>query len=324
MSTKRWTIVLALFALEVVGFERAANAWGCEGHQAVGIIATKHLAATNPAALAKAVAILQKSPVGPDVKSICNNAGLPPLAAAANWADDVRGARPSTAPFHFIDVPISTNPPIATADFCKKGCVVDAIDKFSNVLQNQSAKPEERADALRFLVHFVGDSHQPLHTSMNSDRGGNCVPVSFFQEKPTIRVDPKDKDKLTVSPNLHSVWDGKIIRAVFKNHGWTVENYADFLLKKFGPSMGNSALSSPAVWITQGHDLAITAYSKVPISVVQNAVDVDKCTPAIVNPLQAKDFKIDQAYVNAEAAVVERQIARAGFRLAALIEKLMK
>jgi hypothetical protein len=317
-------MLVAMLALEGIGFERAANAWGCEGHQAVGIIATKHLEAKNPAALAKALDILTKSPAKPGVSSICNNAGLPMLAAVANWADDVRGERPATAPFHFIDVPLSIGPPIKIAEFCDDGCVVNAIERFSKVLGNPSAKAEQKADALRFLVHFAGDSHQPLHTSMNNDRGGNCVPVTFLKEKPTISAAPNDPDRLSISPNIHSVWDGKIIRAQFRKHKWNVEDYAGHLLKKFEPTLGNWTKAPPSTWITEAHTLAIPAYSKVTIDIVQNPVNVAKCTPAIVNPLKVKDFKINQDYVNSQAAVVEKQVARAGFRLAVLIETLMK
>src|SRR5205085_11694130 len=64
-----------------------------------------------------------------------------------------------------------------------------------------SSSPAARAQALRFLIHLIGDIHQPLHAIANGDRGGNCVPVTWFGQT------PQAEGNGGASPNLHGVWD---------------------------------------------------------------------------------------------------------------------
>ncbi len=73
--------------------------------------------------------------------------------------------------------------------------MVEAIQRFERVLRNRGSGRKERVDALRFLVHFVGDIHQPLHAGYASDRGGNDIRVRWFGE----------------STNLHTVWDEDLV-----------------------------------------------------------------------------------------------------------------
>lgn len=87
--------------------------------------------------------------------------------------------------------------PISAAGFdaardCSRGnCVVAKIDQFSAELRDRNAPPKQRLEALKFLVHFIGDVHQPLHASDNGDRGGNNIHEEFKGRK----------------TNLHAVWD---------------------------------------------------------------------------------------------------------------------
>src|SRR5205814_9877729 len=127
----------------------------------------------------------------------CTPSGLPVFADVATWADDVRDE--TTANFHFIDVPLTVMPPIDTQKFCTKGCVVDAIEKYRKQFKAAGATDKDKADALRFLIHFAGDSHQPLHAAMNSDRGGNCVPVKYLKTEPKIsHPEPAHPHKVSI------------------------------------------------------------------------------------------------------------------------------
>lgn len=154
-----------------------AFSWGPEGHNLVARLAEARL---TPEARARVAAIL-----GPNTS----------LASIASWPDQIRRGRPETAPWHYIDIPID-RPHLDMARDCPKGdCVIAKIEDFGKALRDPATPPEQRKEALMFLVHFIGDMHQPLHCSNNEDKGGNDVRMQFFG-KPM---------------NLHSVWDGGLL-----------------------------------------------------------------------------------------------------------------
>jgi hypothetical protein len=151
-------------------------AWGPQGHKAVAAIATGHL---TPRA-SKEVESLLGSGVS--------------LEDIAVWADDIRRDRPDTAPWHYINVPVKVKRGFL-ASFCPEGgCITKKIPELITVLRNPQSSRESREEALKFLVHFVGDLHQPLHVGDRGDRGGNDLDVTFFGDK----------------TNLHSAWDSAI------------------------------------------------------------------------------------------------------------------
>lgn len=121
------------------------------------------------------------------------------LAGVATWADSVRYTKWGrfSSDFHFIDAKDSP-PSSCGVDFdrdCKKdrGCVVSALQNYTARLLDPALPASEHAIAAKFVVHFVGDLHQPLHTE-DVARGGNGIPVTF--------------DRARV--NLHHVWDTSI------------------------------------------------------------------------------------------------------------------
>ena len=83
-------------------------------------------------------------------------------------------------------------------------CVVEAIERFSKELTDPNLSKDKRAEALKFLVHFVGDIYRPMHVSFASDRGGNRVKTDYNEEQ----------------PNLHSVWDPWLIRTRLGDRHW--------------------------------------------------------------------------------------------------------
>jgi hypothetical protein len=175
-----WTLIA--IAATFVGVPSEAQAWGPVGHETVAYLAEDSL---NPAAKQKIDDLL-----GPDLD----------LASIANWADQIRATtRPDTAPWHFID--IEDRLPETKADepkFCKdQTCVVDQIGLALAALKSPSTKQAARLDALKFLVHFVGDVHQPLHCADDSDRGGNNKYVRY----------KKTAKRKGTKINLHAYWD---------------------------------------------------------------------------------------------------------------------
>ena len=140
-----------------------ALAWGPEGHEVVA-----HLAAMNltPKARAQVAALL-----GGEAEAS--------MAIAANWADEIRDARPETSPWHFVNLENDRALGyIAARDCPRDACIVAQIDRQAAILRSNAPAPA-RAEALKFLIHFVGDSQQPLHAADNHDRGGNQVQVTL-------------------------------------------------------------------------------------------------------------------------------------------------
>ncbi|HWF13169.1 MAG TPA: S1/P1 nuclease, partial [Candidatus Acidoferrales bacterium] len=207
------------------------RAWGCEGHQIIALLAEKHL---TPHALEMAKKILADSPIDPSLSRYCKEGGTDPLADASTWPDDMRGLRPETAPWHYVDIPLGTTHR-DVEKYCdpKEGCVTRAIANELAVLRSANSNPKDRADALRFLIHFVGDLHQPLHAATNNDEGGNCVPVAFFDLTPQLR-NPQAESYV---PNLHGVWDTNILERA--TTGKNVDQVASDLNASFGKKIGD-------------------------------------------------------------------------------------
>ena len=134
------------------------------------------------------------------------------LADAAVWADNIRQYRHDADRLHYVNIPLADTI-YDPAWHCPHGqCIIAAIERDRRVLADSTASPAERAEALRFLIHFMGDLHQPLHVADDGDRGGNEREVSFLG-RPT---------------NLHKVWDGELVEAF----GLTPDAYVAYLQQR--------------------------------------------------------------------------------------------
>jgi hypothetical protein len=171
---RRVGLVIAL----VMSCAEACFGWGEEGHRLVVAIAEGLMA---PAAKARLAATLVPGET---------------LEELATWADAVRGTRKETEEWHYVDIPLTSAGLDMTRDCPKENCVVAKISDFRKAWLDVSLSAESRREALLFLVHFVGDLHQPLHCENNGDRGGNDVPVEF----------------LNARTNLHALWDTGLLR----------------------------------------------------------------------------------------------------------------
>src|SRR5262249_51802971 len=151
-----------------------ARGWGGEGHRIVALIAINHL---EPGARDKIEQLLQASGSATiaDVKVEPNQFGS--IADMASWADAYRFSHSDSEPWHFVHLPISVPAYDRSRDCADRQCVIAKIADFTKVLGDEGASDVDRAVALRFIVHFVGDVHQPLHSADNDDHGGNGVKV---------------------------------------------------------------------------------------------------------------------------------------------------
>lgn len=311
------------FLLLLFGLPAALLGWGCQGHQMVALIARAHL---TPRASAEVNQLLAAQPVEPGLKRFCadrmsDKSGLlDPLADVSTWADDVRNTE-KTGLWHYIDIPRAETGP--TLDrYCpaagpsvdakpRPGCVLTATELELAILRDASATAADRAAALRYLVHFIGDLHQPLHTTDNNDHGGNCTQMQFYD--------------LGHPTNLHAIWDYNLLEHDLAVRHMTVAQYAAQLDGKFageGAGWLGEALDFRA-WAWEGHGIAnAVVYGKLtPAIPVETASAVDVCK-AETQKVAGLHIQIGDVYRNAVAPTVERQIAKAGYRLAHVLNSV--
>lgn len=173
----------AIALLSLAGLIALAGGWGRKAHSVIAEIAWREL---TPAARESVAAIM----------------GTDTIQETAAWADGVRGQNdefPWTAPYHYANLPADATVYHHPSDRPPQGNVIDGVTDFARRITDASLTPLERKQALMFVVHFVGDLHQPLHGGNADDRGGNQIQIQWLDRGPR---------------NLHSIWDSGIIDAL--------------------------------------------------------------------------------------------------------------
>ena len=161
------------------------------------------------------------------------------------WADNIRQYRHDADRLHYVNIPLADTRYVP-GRHCPGGqCIIAAIEQERHLLADPAASPEERAEALRFLIHFVGDLHQPLHTADNRDRGGNQRAVIFLGH----------------ATDLHKVWDGEMIDSSVVSQ----EQYFESLRRRMD-SLDLRALEGGTVvdWAMEGHRIAVEHAYRLP------------------------------------------------------------
>ena len=314
--------VLAVLAFVVAIGCRDADAWGCDGHRAVVFIAERLL---SPATLSRIRPDLAAAPIDPALRRFCEPVADDPIADSSTWADDYRDVDATTAGWHFIDVPRDATLTAASArTWCPAGrCVVDVIAAQFRVLR--SADATSKGNALRFLLHLIGDIHQPLHATTNGDRGGNCVPVTYGD-----RV-PQQNDRGDWSPNLHSVWDTSTIRTLMATNGLDGPRALAGYVAARQPLPAPVAATAPTKqvvvrWAQGAHALGQSVvYPRLPVAVPlepRSAARLQSCADNrdVGKRMLARHEVIDSGYERSGLPVIVEQLRLAGIRLAAALE----
>jgi hypothetical protein len=284
----------------VIGFQFVAPdalAWGDEGHEIVGLIAEHYLA---PSVRQKVAAILAQ-----DKSGLAATDTGDAIADETTWADKYRDADNrrlhyiATRNWHFVDLEIS-EPDMKAACFGRPAlppttpasagaaddCVVDKIEEFEAELANPRTAAPERLMALQFLLHFVGDLHQPLHASDDHDRGGNSKRVTSANMG---------------SGNLHGVWDTQFVQAL----GTDPRTVANGLIAKITPSeKAGWQAGSPEQWATESY-----------------AVSKQIAYGALPSPEADGEYVLTAQYEAKAKATVADQLSKAGVRLALLLNR---
>lgn len=278
----RFLIILLLLALPA-----PARAWGGFGHQTVAEIA---MLQARPATRAAVLEMLAR-------EALLETPECPArtLAQAASWADCVRRAPDRfsyASTWHYQNVDVCR--PFDAASACRDGnCVSAQVERQRRLLADAALPLRERVQALLFLLHFVGDLHQPLHVGDRGDRGGNEVPASYG---------------LIPGRNLHSVWDGPLAE-----RGITAPPAGAAALLAEVPAAERAAAAAGSA-----DDWAREAWALSRDPAYAGALGGDPC-----GPVPAEGVRIDKADVRAAEPVVRRQIARAGLRLARLLDEAL-
>ncbi len=177
MTRRTSRTAVALVAVLALTWHAKSHAWGAVAHELIAEAAEAQL---SPATKAKVDEILAVEP-GASLVSI------------STWADRVR--TPSTAAWHYMNFERNGGCQYEQARDCPEGkCVIEAIHRQVEVLRT-SKDPEERIKALKWVVHLVGDVHQPLHAAFGDDKGGNLFQIQAFGK----------------GGNLHSLWDSGMV-----------------------------------------------------------------------------------------------------------------
>lgn len=286
---KRLQIGIALLGL--CGLSATATAWWDTGHMVIAAIAETRL---TPTAKQEADRLLKVEATKLAYSFI----------TAGPWADDVRGLRPESSPFHYHDLFFHSEGKEVQLKQDERSALW-AIDHFSKTLADRTKPDLERADALRFLIHIVGDVHQPMHgvarvtpALPQGDRGGNDFRLAPAAEFANMPRPPR---------NLHALWDfgGGIFvsepRPLGPEASRKIEGMAAVLTAAL-PSESYAELKEmrPAAWIKESFDLA--------------------CKYAYALP---ENSAPSSAYLAKVREVSARRATLAGYRLAMLVNRLL-
>ncbi|MDA9435416.1 S1/P1 nuclease [Bradyrhizobium sp. CCBAU 51627] len=258
VTRRKQTCRYALFAL-VMGaiWPSSAWAWGQLGHSVIAELAQRHLNSRTLAALKELI-------------------GETSLASISNWADDYKFTEQGkgTYRWHFVDIDIS-HPAYGEADCPEKNnqgnCIAKGLPIAIATLKDRTKPIRERRDALRLVVHLIGDLGQPLHASCNGDDGGGNTLFVSLQAK---RQDGKSYRR---SSSFHSMWDDSLIE--LQAYSWG--SYADALDGIALPPAEGGPYDEAriAAWANDTHALGIKAYQLLPAG-----------TPAANDPAHAVEL----------------------------------
>jgi hypothetical protein len=243
-----------------------AWAWGDQGHKVICEIAFR---------------LVQPNTRAEIRKLISSDDRFSSFGDACTWPDHPR----QRASEHFVNLPRDSDGLRSETCPSASACVVTAIKKDFDVLSSNNASQAEKLKSLKFLGHWVGDIHQPLHVSFEDDRGGNNVMVTGV-----------------CGPNLHSAWDTcLVLKAVGEDAG----KAAVELMNTITPDkIGNWTRSQPMDWANES--FAIAEQARTEYCTRQGA--------SCEHP--SGKVKIDAAYVEANTPIVREQLQKAGVRLA--------
>jgi hypothetical protein len=278
-----------------------AWSWGFTGHRIIALIAEQRL---SPPVREKVRRLLMDGKYSLADISVCADRlrDTDRERPEDEMCRLVAGAVPSTnGTLHYIQIPVPTQAKTLQA-FCPQGdCVTAKITSFAQMLRTSKDQAEQR-QALLFLVHLIADVHQPLHTvDRGCDKGGNSERVNFFVE-----------GKKHADVNLHHVWDTDELELLMRDYNVTDEHaITEALIASISPTQAESWVGATA------EQMAWESY-RIAIAMVYPAVPYhDFCGGDESAPVETD---LSQSYEEDGSKVVQKQLMKAGVRLAAILE----
>ena len=261
---------LTLSALFLLASQSTCFAWSTQGHRIIAQLAWERMSST---AKANAQELLERRGFS--------------FVSDADWADRVRRSSRFTAKWHYVDIPFEAQSYEANRDCPDQACIIAQLEKNERTLSSRGSTPDEKTQALLFVIHFVGDIHQPLHCIDREDKGGNAVKIVHGGR----------------TTNLHSFWDQNLV--AMQGHG--AVDVVQRLRRNIGSSGAAAAWESGEArsWANESHQVGRrSVYTR----------DTILGTRAI----------LDDKYVATNSAVVGVQLEKAGVRLAWMLNRLFR
>ena len=254
----------------------------------VGDIAARYL---TPAAARQVKALLKY-----DLLADGSPSGRRTLGEIASWADEIKDYDRTKVrrSWHYDNIPLCGVPD--RSRYCRNDrCASAQLARQIGLMGDPSQPTGRRNQALKWVVHLMGDIHQPLHAATLRDNGGNSVEVSFFGRRDNPPYG---------SVKLHTIWDVHMVQRLISDKGGERAIASARISDADKAAWERGTVSD---WIDESHQLARTlVYPELPA-----AFSCSRRTRGIV--------MVDQAYYSASAPVLEAQIRKAGVRLARVL-----
>ncbi|HEX8267138.1 MAG TPA: S1/P1 nuclease [Pyrinomonadaceae bacterium] len=319
-------------AVVIVSLSAPAFAWGDKGHKTVGQVAQLYLDAMTRQKLAQ---IMKQGDTLANMSIWADQVKRRRFGANANDPDEdtqafLRDMRnKDNRDWHFVDLPLDCQSYSACPQFQDKFDVVHVIDNCIVVLQGGTNFPNlNKRNALRMLVHLIGDMHQPLHVGVgfiNEDENSNSIIIETDPAVIIARHLRGDSDiggnKLLLSResgnNLHSFWDGDLVYGA--SGGKSVAQFASELKNTATPApvSWNGTDNNPRKWAQEW------ALDSLKISKRNTYNTVQIVRPVVVEEEQKYLIKVGADYSSNNTRIVQGQLAKGGYRLAQLLKAIL-
>jgi len=286
----RSTLSRAAPAAILVLTAQAALAWGSQGHRTIGAIADRLL---TPGTHAAVLQLLED-----DQDKFGNPSGRTTLESVSDWADELHGTPAARPAWHYDDVPICGSE--EKPRYCPDGqCNSEQLKRLIGVLGDARAPARERNEALKWVVHLVGDIHQPLHAADNGDHGGNLVPVVLEG------VHTRGRE------NLHRAWDNDLVQLALHARNRQQPPRDIEALASEAANLGREVgQGTPDSWGRESNNLARNVAYHYP--------------GFACNSLPAGIVVLEAAYIDDAEVVVRERLLLAGARLANLLNRTLE
>jgi S1/P1 Nuclease len=312
-----WPLLYLAVATALLWQPRESLAWGGEGHRIIALVANQLLQTRNPAAQKKVADILATDKSNEWTKT--------DIASEATWADALREKSPegraATSKWHYVKLDPgnpdlkkacfgrSALPPMVPASHAPQdNCIIDKIEQFTKELRESGTSGSERLMALQFLLNLVGDVNDPLYAIERNDQSGRCTAVLPPGAKAPVRLSNYWEDNLVSEAGRQDA---------AKAAGHIAAGLTSAEIQKWPEGTAEE-------WALESHNLAKTVVYNFPAQASSNKYgfptakgEKDPCGSVPV-------YRLDAGYRERAIAAVREQLAKAGVRLAFLLEEILK